>query len=44
MNGKTLFIADVGEVEYHRQAQELVAPLSYYRSSTCDDDFWEMVV
>ena len=35
---KPVLIADVGEVEYHGQAEELVAPLSYGSPSTGDDD------
>ena len=37
-------MAGVGEVEHHRQTQELVPPLPHHGTTTGNDDFREMVV
>ena len=37
-------MADVGEIEYHRDAEELVAPLVDDGSAPGDDDLGEVVV
>ena len=37
-------VTDVCEVEYHRYAEELVAPLTNDGSATRDDDLREVVV
>jgi len=44
MHGEVVLVADVGEIEHHRQSEELVAPLVYHRSTTSDDGFGEVVV
>ena len=37
-------MADVGEIEYHRHAEELVAPLADDGTTPSDDDLGEVVV
>ena len=37
-------VADIGEVEHHRHAEELVALLAQDGSATGDDDLGEMIV
>ena len=37
-------MADIGEVEHHRQAQKLVAPIVHNGTTACDDGFGEMIV
>ena len=37
-------MTDVGEVEYHRQAQEFIAPLMHDSSTASDDDLGEVIV
>ena len=44
VQGETLLMADVGEVVNHRDAEELVAPLSDDGTTPSDDDLREVVV
>ena len=44
MDGEALLMADIGEMEYHRHAEELVAPLVYGSTAPGDDDLGEVVV
>ena len=44
MNAERLLVADVGEIEEHGHADELVAPMVNDGSATGDDDLGEMVV
>ena len=44
MYGECLLVADVGEIEYHRHAEELVAPLADDGTTPSDDGLGEMVV
>ena len=44
MYGEAFLVADVGEVEYHRQTNELIAPLANDSSTTGDDDLGEVVM
>ena len=44
MHGEALHMANVCEVEHHRNAEELVAPLANDGSATRDDDLREVVV
>ncbi len=44
MYGEGLFVSDVGEIEYARDADELVAPLPDDGTASGDDDLGEVVV
>ncbi len=44
MYGETILMADVGEIEYHREAKELVAPLVDDGTPPRDDGLGEVVV
>ena len=41
---EALFVAVVGEIEYHRHTDELVAPLVNNGTTPSDDNFWEVVM
>ncbi len=42
--GKVFLMADVGEVEHHRQAKKFVVPLADDGPAPSNDDLGEMVV
>ena len=44
MYGKTLLVADIGEVEHHRKTEKLVTYLANNGTTTCDNDLREMVM
>ena len=44
MQGKTLLMADIGEVVHHRQAVEFVGSLTNYSPTAGDDDLGKVVV
>lgn len=44
MDSETLLVADVGKIEDHRHAEELVAPLADDGTSPGDDGLGEVVV
>ena len=44
VQGEALLVAVIGEVEYHRETEELVAPLAYDSTAPCDDDLGKVVV
>ena len=44
LNGEVILITDVGEIEYHREAEKFVAPLMNDCTAPSDDDLREMVV
>ncbi len=44
MNAERFLVADVGKIENHRHADELVAPMVNDGSTTGNDDLGEVVV
>jgi len=44
VQAKTLLVAGVGKIEYHRHTEELVAPLANDGTTPCDYDLGEVVV
>ena len=44
MYGETLLVANIGVVVYHRQTDELIAPLSNDSATTGDNNLGEVVV
>ena len=44
LDGEVILIADVGEIEHHREAEEFVAPLMNDSTAPGDDYLREMIV
>ena len=44
MYGEALLVTDIGEIEYHGDAAELIAPLADDGTAPSDDGLGEMVV